>query len=67
MINWQSLSLEKSFELLDSRPTGLTESEAVEKLAKFGPNQLQRRKQVSPIRLFFRQFANFFIDFSINF
>lgn len=61
MINWHNLSFEQSFQQLNSRPEGLSEVEAADRLKRWGENQLQTRKPVSPIRLFIRQFANYFI------
>ncbi len=61
MVNWHSLSVEETFQELGSRPDGLTESEAVERLKRWGSNQLEARKQVSLLRLFAKQFANYFI------
>ena len=37
---------------------GLSEKEAAERLAKFGPNKLQEQKKKSWIRIFFEQMAN---------
>ena len=46
--------------LTKSRPSGLTESEASERLAKYGPNQLKAEKKISPLTLFIKQFKNLF-------
>lgn len=61
MTNWHSLTVEQAFKQLESRPKGLAENEAEERLKRYGRNQLQRRKKVSPLRLFIKQFANYFI------
>ena len=39
----------------------MTSAEANERLARFGRNEITRRKPVSPVRLFLKQFANFFV------
>jgi Ca2+-transporting ATPase len=61
MTSWHNLRLEDAFKLLDSRPLGLTEAEASDRLKQWGANQLQPRKPISPIKLFLKQFANYFI------
>ncbi len=61
MTNWHNLSIEQVFKQLDSHPQGLAEAEAVHRLERWGSNQLQTRKRISPIKLFFKQFASYFI------
>jgi len=39
----------------------LTTAEVAERLARFGRNEIARRKPVSPLRLLLKQFANFFV------
>ena len=58
---WHNLSLEGAFEQFDSNPDGLTEAEAADRLNRLGSNQLQPPKPISPIKLFLKQFANYFI------
>lgn len=61
MANWHNLSVEQAFKQLDLHPDGLTETEAAERLKRWGGNQLRQRKPISPIKLFLKQFANYFI------
>jgi Ca2+-transporting ATPase len=61
MISWHSLSVEQVFQELDSRPEGLTQREIADREKRWGPNQLQARKPISPVKIFFTQFANYFI------
>lgn len=61
MTSWHSLSIEQAFKQLDSRPDGLTEVEAADRLKSWGSNLLQTRKPMSPYKIFIRQFANYFI------
>ena len=61
MTSWHNLSLEDAFKQLDSHPQGLTEAEASDRLKQWGGNQLQPHKPVSPVKLFLKQFANYFI------
>ncbi len=58
---WHHLGLTEVYRQLDTRPEGLTDTEASERLARIGSNEIIRRKPVSPWILFFRQFANYFI------
>ncbi|MCA9931328.1 MAG: hypothetical protein KC419_22740, partial [Anaerolineales bacterium] len=37
---------------------GLTEAEVAERRIKYGPNELQERSGVSPLRLLWAQFTN---------
>ena len=43
---------------LSSRKTGLSFSEAEERLTEFGPNQITQKKKVSPFSIYFSQFKN---------
>jgi Ca2+-transporting ATPase len=58
---WHNLSVEQTFRQLDSRPIGLSEVEATDRLKRWGSNQLQARKPTPAYILFLRQFANYFI------
>jgi Ca2+-transporting ATPase len=61
MNNWHNLDVSNVLELTDSDLNGLTEGEAEKRLEHFGPNELQQRKPISPFKIFFKQFANYFI------
>ncbi len=61
MTNWHNLEIEEAFDQLDSRPSGLTDLEASERLKKWGSNLLESRKTTSWIKLLLKQFANYFI------
>jgi Ca2+-transporting ATPase len=58
---WHTLSIDDTLEQLDTGTKGLTSAEAGERLARFGRNEITRRKPVSSVRLFLKQFANFFV------
>ena len=58
---WHNLGLQEIYQQLESRPEGLTDAEVSERLVRYGRNEIIRRKPVSPWRLFFKQFANYFI------
>jgi Ca2+-transporting ATPase len=61
MTSWHNLTIEQAFIKLDSRPAGLTDAEAGNRLKRWGNNQLQTRRPVSLYKLFIKQFANYFI------
>jgi Ca2+-transporting ATPase len=61
MTAWHNLSIEQAFKQLDSRYQGLTEAEAADRLHRWGSNLLQVKKLASPYKMFFKQFANYFI------
>jgi Ca2+-transporting ATPase len=46
---------------LNSTKAGLTNAEATERLAKYGPNELQAAAHVSPLAILFEQFKNILI------
>ncbi|MGN6605274.1 MAG: cation-translocating P-type ATPase [Ginsengibacter sp.] len=52
-MNWYRLSISKVFELLGSRPEGLSSAMAEERLLETGPNQLEegKKKKISTILL----------------
>jgi len=54
-------SVDDTLRKLNTHAEGLTSAEADEQLAHFGRNEITRRKPVSPVRLFLKQFANFFV------
>ena len=57
--NEHSVSSEETLRQLNTGMTGLSEREAAERLAQFGPNELKEKRKVSPLKLFFTQFNNF--------
>ena len=61
MTSWHNLSIEQAFRQLDTNPNGLAETEAADRLKHWGNNQLQQRKPIQPLKLFYKQFANYFI------
>ena len=57
--DYETISAQDSVSFLNSdADNGLSEIEAKERLAKFGPNKLQEKKKKSWIRIFFEQMAN---------
>jgi Ca2+-transporting ATPase len=59
--NWHRLSADEVLSQLNTRLTGLTPGEVAARLAEFGRNEIVRRKPISPLRLFLKQLANFFV------
>ncbi len=60
-VPWHSLELDDVFKRIGACREGLSSNEAIKRLIQFGHNVIARRKPVSPVRLFFRQFASFFV------
>ena len=60
MNNWHASSITDVLAQLDTCQTGLALTEAADRLAHSGRNEITRRKPVSPIRLFLKQSANYF-------
>lgn len=60
-VNWYNKSLENLFSLLSTSLTGLSSGDASERLARFGPNELQEEKKVHPIFLLLEQFKSLLI------
>ena len=59
--SWHGLSEEETLKNLDSRSEGLSEAQAAERLARFGPNRLPPPKRASALRRFFEHFRNVLI------
>ena len=58
-IEFETVSDSEVLKALESDPEkGLSEQEAKDRLAKFGPNKLEEKKKKSWIRIFFEQMAN---------
>ncbi|MFB3817423.1 MAG: cation-translocating P-type ATPase [Candidatus Methylomirabilales bacterium] len=58
---WHHLTADETLHELGVRPEGLSPAEAVERLARYGPNRLQETRGISPWRLLLAQFKNFLI------
>jgi Ca2+-transporting ATPase len=55
-INWHTLSVEEALKQTGSNLQGLDDNAVQQKLEEFGKNELQTKKKVHPVLLFFRQF-----------
>lgn len=55
-ITWHTISAEEALKQTGSSKDGLNDSTVEQKTAEYGKNELQAKKKVHPILLFFRQF-----------
>jgi P-type Ca2+ transporter type 2C len=58
---WHSQAVPQIYQKLTSCSEGLTVEEATNRLARYGRNEITRRKSISALRLFIKQFANYFV------
>ena len=59
--SWHAMSPEETLRELNSTETGLSQAEAQKRLIEFGPNELQKEKHASSIKMFFEQFTDVLI------
>lgn len=55
------MEIQATLEALDATKAGLTQSEVLKRLQQYGPNELQKEKGISPVRIFLEQFSNILI------
>ncbi|MCD6496559.1 MAG: calcium-translocating P-type ATPase, PMCA-type [Candidatus Aenigmarchaeota archaeon] len=55
---WQETKLDSAFRKLSSGRNGLSSKEAAERLKKHGPNEIQKTRKVSPLKIFLSQFTS---------
>lgn len=55
------MSREETLKELNSTETGLSQTEAQERFAQYGPNELQKERRSSPIKMFLEQFTDILI------
>jgi Ca2+-transporting ATPase len=60
-VPWHNLSIGDVFKRLETSEKGLSTEEARKRLSATGSNIILHRKPVSPLRIFLRQFASFFV------
>jgi Ca2+-transporting ATPase len=58
---WHTLSVEDVYSHLQSGPVGLTRAEAAHRLGKYGPNEIEVARRISPWALLLEQFQNVLI------
>jgi Ca2+-transporting ATPase len=59
--DWHSRATVDILQALGTRAEGLTDAAAMDRLDHHGRNEIARHKPISPLRLFLKQFANFFV------
>ncbi|MEM2262673.1 MAG: HAD-IC family P-type ATPase [Candidatus Bathyarchaeia archaeon] len=57
---WYAMGVDEVLHILNSSRKGLTDEEAFSRLQRFGYNEFEKRKKVSPIKIFLNQFKNVF-------
>jgi len=55
---WHNLSPDEALLVLNSKHSGLTETEAQAQLVRYGPNELKGKRKTPPILVFLRQFLS---------
>ena len=58
---WHTQTIEQTFAGLNSQPGGLSRVEVIERMLKYGPNELQAVHRVSPWEILLDQFKNVLI------
>jgi Ca2+-transporting ATPase len=58
---WYTMSPEETLKALNSTENGLDRAEARKRLTEYGPNELRKEKQTSPVKMFLRQFKDVLI------
>lgn len=58
MSSWHAMSLNEIYELLKSRPNGLSEEEAIKRLKELGPNEIRLEEKFKKLKAFLAQFKN---------
>ncbi len=59
--NWHNLETHEVLTALNSKREGLSQEEAQRRLAQFGPNELAKKRGISPWMLFLQQFKSVII------
>jgi len=58
---WHAIEAQEALSKLKSEKTGLSSTEAAERLKKYGPNQLAAGEKTSPLKIFLGQFKSILI------
>ncbi|MCI2424696.1 cation-translocating P-type ATPase [Candidatus Acetothermia bacterium] len=59
--NWYNLKSDEVISSLNASSDGLSQKEAQKRLSQFGPNELAKKKKISPWLLLLEQFKNYLI------
>jgi Ca2+-transporting ATPase len=57
-LNWYQLEADEIFRNLDASESGLSDDEARQRLARFGPNKLAEAEKISRFRILLHQFTS---------
>jgi Ca2+-transporting ATPase len=60
-MKFHQLTSEEVLKHFSSRMNGLSEGEAQERLAQYGPNEIRHEREISPIKIFLSQFNSFIV------
>jgi P-type Ca2+ transporter type 2C len=60
-MKFHTVSSEEALKLLSSTTSGLSQKEAAERFAQYGPNDLRRDREISPLQIFLSQFNSFIV------
>ncbi len=58
---WHTMGREETLKELDCTEAGLSQAEAQKRLIEYGPNELQKEKPSSPVKMFLEQFTDILI------
>jgi Ca2+-transporting ATPase len=59
--SWHTMSIEETLQALNAKETGLSHEEVQKRLQQYGPNELQKEKGTSVIKMFLEQFTDLLI------
>ena len=60
-IFWHAKTIEQSYEALNSKPAGISQTEATERASTYGPNEIQSAQRISAWSILIDQFKNVLI------
>ena len=60
-MNFHNLTSQEVLKHFSSGISGLGESEAQNRLAQYGLNEIARKREISPVRIFLSQFNSFIV------
>lgn len=60
-MEWHAKSVEEILRLLKTSENGLSEREAEERLKRYGPNLIEKKRKLEPLKILVRQFTSFLV------
>jgi len=58
---WHAKTIDQAYEKLNSKPTGISQKDAAERAAQYGPNEIQAAHRISAWNILLEQFKNVLI------